>query len=62
MALKSEKSGKIEIFEGHGAWVEEGIKVHELMETAKLLEQELDVASFVSRAIASKILKRLMTI
>ncbi|CAH2409367.1 hypothetical protein [Mesorhizobium escarrei] len=56
----SRQAGKIEVYEKRGAWVPEGLTAREIIEGAKVLEQDFEVPPYVSRAMVSAVLQRLI--
>lgn len=45
-----------QIYDGHGVWVPPGMCAREIIEGAKVLERDFDVAPFISRAMVRAIL------
>ncbi len=49
--------GTIESYKGHGVWVPRGLDAPSIMEGALALEQQFDVAPFMSRLMAGAVLE-----
>ncbi|MEW9838691.1 hypothetical protein, partial [Mesorhizobium marinum] len=50
------KAGTIEGYEGRGVWVPEGLSARDIMEGAKVLERDYDVAPYTARDMVRTVL------
>lgn len=51
--------GRSENWNGRGVWVKPGETAREIMEGAKVLEEQFDVAPFISRLMVSAVLSKI---
>lgn len=59
MSTESRQAGTIEAYDGRGVWVPEGLTARDIMEGAKVLERDFDVAPFTSREMVCRVLSAL---
>jgi hypothetical protein len=50
------QAGTIEGYEGRGVWVPDGLSARDIMEGAKVLERDFDVAPYTSRSMVRQVL------
>lgn len=53
---KAGQAGTIETYQGRGVWVPEGLTARDIMEGAKVLERDYDIAPFTSREMVCQVL------
>lgn len=51
------QAGSVETYEGRGVWVPDGLSARDIMVAAFVLEQNFDVAPYMSRDMAIQVLR-----
>jgi hypothetical protein len=57
--VEQRQAGTCEVYDGRGVWVPHGLSASDIMKGARVLEEQFDVAPYVSRAMVCAVLEAL---